>query len=242
MRRAPPLVLAAAALCALVPGATTPRQAAATESDARLVELRPDAGERWRLLTCPKTAQTLLFPQGQKILSVEVSDPGAYRAGISGAGDSLVLVPSGTISAATMTVETSHDRYAFDLVPADEGSAPQVVRVMAQAELPPTGMNPAAAMRTVDAVPPDTGQYRLKGDAIIRPVLMSDDGRKTYIRWADEQPLPAVFGLGPSGEEEMVEGHMRGGTFTIDRLYARLVFRIDKMKLQADRRREGDSR
>ena len=69
--------------------------------------------------------------------------------------------------------------------------------------------------------------YRQAGDRSVRPASIGDDGAKTYIVWDEDQAMPAVFAIGPSGKEEMVEGYMRGGIFTIDRVYRELVFRID---------------
>lgn len=80
-----------------------------------------------------------------------------------------------------------------------------------------------------------TGRYRLSGDEVVKPAAISDDGRKTYISWLVDQAMPAVFAIGPTGEEEMVEGHMRDGVFTIDRVYRELVFRIDREKASAKR-------
>ncbi len=37
------------------------------------------------------------------------------------------------------------------------------------------------------------------------------------------------------GGEEIVDGYMRDGVFTIDRVYTRLVFRIDRKVAEADR-------
>lgn len=111
---------------------------------------------------------------------------------------------------------------------------------MAQ-ELPPSG-NPDRSALTLDyaaaspdqaptastaAMPTDGGTYRQSGDRSVRPRSIGDDGAKTYIIWDEDQAMPAVFAIGPSGKEEMVEGYMRGGIFTIDRVYDRLVFRID---------------
>jgi type IV secretion system protein VirB9 len=42
-----------------------------------------------------------------------------------------------------------------------------------------------------------------------------------------------VFGIGFNGEEEVVDGYMRDGVFTIDRVYGELVFRIDKKRARA---------
>ena len=65
-------------------------------------------------------------------------------------------------------------------------------------------------------------------------------GNKTYIEWGRDQAMPATFALGPTGSEQMVDGYMRGGIYTIDRVYETLIFRIDKKHAKAQRRDEGD--
>ena len=217
------------ALCAL-PGS------AFAQEDARVAMLTVSGDARLTLHTALRTPQTILFPQGEQIIDVTVSDPAIYRPGVSMSGDSLVLVPESEIGFARMTVETLGGVYEFDLVPVQAGEAPLVVQV-GGTELPVV----AGGSQPQD-VPPDTGQYRLRGDRAVQPAAISDDGTKTYLTWGEKQAMPAVFAIGPSGEEEMVEGYMRGGVYTIDRVYAELVFRIDKEKARAQRRREGGRR
>ena len=79
------------------------------------------------------------------------------------------------------------------------------------------------------------GVYRLSGARELRPQEIGDDGIHTYLHWAPEQELPAVFALNARGEEEMVDGYMRDDVFTIDRINAKLVFRIDKRVARAER-------
>ena len=67
-------------------------------------------------------------------------------------------------------------------------------------------------------------------------VTCGDDGVRVYMRWSPEQELPAVFSLNSRGQEEMVDGYMREGVFTIDRINTRLVFRIDKRVARAERK------
>ena len=55
------------------------------------------------------------------------------------------------------------------------------------------------------------------------------------IEYAPGQSLPAVFAIGPTGDEEVVDGYMRDGLFVIDRVHEELVFRIDKAKATARR-------
>lgn len=82
---------------------------------------------------------------------------------------------------------------------------------------------------------PGQARYKLSGETSLRPVRISDDGTHMYLEWSEDQALPAVFALNALGEEEMVDGYMRQGIFTIDRVHNRLVFRIDKKSARADR-------
>ncbi|MGH8337682.1 MAG: TrbG/VirB9 family P-type conjugative transfer protein, partial [Gammaproteobacteria bacterium] len=77
--------------------------------------------------------------------------------------------------------------------------------------------------------------YRLSGEKSLRPVRIGDDGTHMYLEWSEEQALPAVFALNALGEEEMVDGYMRQGIFTIDRVHPALVFRIGKKRALAKR-------
>lgn len=83
--------------------------------------------------------------------------------------------------------------------------------------------------------PTAVGRYKLTGARELRPERIEDDGVHTYIFWAEDQALPAVFAIGPVGNEEMVDGYMREGVFTIDRIHRKLVFRIDKKLARAER-------
>ena len=97
---------------------------------------------------------------------------------------------------------------------------------------PPVATQPATAPK---------GIYRLRGDRSVRPLQIGDDGTRTRILFAPGQALPAIFAIGPTGDEEVVNGYMRGDAFEIDRVYERLVFRIDKDKATARRAEEADA-
>ena len=87
------------------------------------------------------------------------------------------------------------------------------------------------------AAPPfgQVWEYRVSGPEAVRPLAISDDGERTRILYAPDQALPAVFGIGPTGDEIAVNGHMRNGVFVIDRVFERLVFRIDRARAVARR-------
>lgn len=73
-----------------------------------------------------------------------------------------------------------------------------------------------------------TWTYTVRGETSIGPLAISDDGLRTQIFYAPDQPLPAVFAIGPTGEEMSVNGYMRNDAYVIDRVFERLIFRIDK--------------
>jgi type IV secretion system protein VirB9 len=84
--------------------------------------------------------------------------------------------------------------------------------------------------------------YRVTGSKLLRPSRMSDDGVHTYIEWPEDHPLPAVFAINEAGTEEMVNGYMREGLFTVDMVAQRLVFRLDKAKAEAIRNASPEPR
>lgn len=107
------------------------------------------------------------------------------------------------------------------MIPSAEGAPPAV---------PTSPFTPPSPVGAAHA-----GEYRLSGDKSLWPSTVTDDGAKTYIRWADDQPIPAVFASERKGEEETINGYMRNGSFTIDRVYDHLIFRIDKVEASAVR-------
>ncbi|MCE7798377.1 TrbG/VirB9 family P-type conjugative transfer protein [Sphingobium sufflavum] len=98
-----------------------------------------------------------------------------------------------------------------------------------------TGTALAQPLPEAGIAPAVEGRYKLSGNRELMPSAIGDDGFKTYMQWSPEQPLPAVFSIDALGREEMVNGYMRGDVFTIDRVYDRLKFRIDKAQLTARR-------
>lgn len=102
--------------------------------------------------------------------------------------------------------------------------------------MPSVASNDAAKASTAPvASPVEMITYRLSGERALHPTRIGDDGERTYLEWSDEQALPAVFAINAFGEEEMADGYMRDGIYTIDRVYERLVFRIGRNTAKAFR-------
>ena len=220
----------------LLLGAATPLQAQVSPvpgpEDPRLQTLVHREGERVRLVAFPDGTLTLILAPGDQIERVTISDSSAYRIAITGQNDSLSIAPLWPGARATLAVETRMGgRNEYDLETGSGLAAAYVVRVLGSAD----DFGDDLRQDLLPDLATMPGTYRLKGDRSLRPQRIADDGAKTYIEWAPEQSLPAVLGIGPSGEEEVVAGFMRDGLFTIDRVYSELVFRIDREKTTATR-------
>ncbi|MCT2401856.1 TrbG/VirB9 family P-type conjugative transfer protein [Novosphingobium mangrovi (ex Huang et al. 2023)] len=203
-------------------------------NDPRIAVLPAGGTGLLSLRTAPDVTQTLLFRQGETIASVILSDPTAFIITVAGSGDSLALRATRPSAYGVMTVRTNMHTYEFDMLSGAAGPVPAVVRLLEQPQYRPARHRPA--------VTADSGErftYRLSGKKALRPTAIRDDGNKTYIEWGRDQAMPATFALGPTGKEQMVDGYMRGGIYTIDRVYETLIFRIDKERAKA-RRRDQD--
>jgi type IV secretion system protein VirB9 len=161
-------------------------------------------------------AQTMPSPSlDDPRLQTLVYDPArpARLVAFAGANLTLMLMPGDQIEKVTTS-----DRNAFDVRITESNDSLNIMP-----------LRPDAAATLV------VTNYKLSGDRSLLPAAMSDDGRRTYIQWGEYQSLPAVFGIGPTGQEEVVDGYVRDGKFTIDRVYGQIVFRIDKRQAIARR-------
>lgn len=195
--------------------------------DPRLQTVIYRDAEPVRLVAFPGANLTLMFLPGEQVERVVLSDQAAFRVAVVGANDSLNIRALRPDADASMSVETATRRYAFSLETGEGLAAAYVVRFVDE-----TSGAPAAQLSPPQQM---TGAYRVSGSDSVRPARIGDDGTRTYIEWGAYQALPAVFGVGPSDAEEVVDGYMRGGVFTIDRVYSELVFRMDNERARARR-------
>jgi type IV secretion system protein VirB9 len=195
--------------------------------DPRLQTLVYRPGMSVRIVAFPESSLQLIFHRGEAIERVVVSDAGAFKAAVVGGGDTIELVPFRAGATAELRVQTDQNEYRFDLETGSGLAAAYVVRLVSGEEEVQAVSQPEPGAAT--------WTYRLGGDRSVRPNRITDDGKRTFLEWSENRALPAVFGVGPGGGEELVAGYMRGGTFVIDRVYPELVFRFDKEMATATR-------
>ena len=187
-------------------------------------------GEAVVLTALPNSPLTVLLEPGDQITRIVASDDRAWGIKVSSEYDSFTLLPDREAPPAMLEVETVKRDYLFQLRTNDGIGAAHLVRLTFASGNGSTVQVPSL---------PEPGDmrwsYRLRGDNAVRPSDIFDDGNKTWIAFGEDQPLPAVFAVGPSGDEQVVNGYMRGDYFVIDRVHAELIFRIDKEKASARR-------
>jgi len=217
-----------------VPGPETPRIQSA--------EWRP--GEPLVLPALPQTALTVMLEPGETIRQAALGGSLAWEVAVSAEADSFQVTPLPGAVPASLAVQTDRRSYSFLLETGGGLQAAYLVRLRFD------GGPAFVAAQRIPVSQEVTGldwTYRLRGARSVRPASIRDNGEKTVIEYAPGQALPAVFAIGPTGTEEVVDGYMREGLFVIDRVHEELGFRIDSEKATARRnprpaRQEGAGR
>jgi type IV secretion system protein VirB9 len=225
MRRALPLLAAAALLAAPAGAQVKPRPG---PGDPRIQTIDYNADQVVELQAAPGYQMTVELAPDEQIESVAVGDSSAWQVTANHRGDHLFVKAALGGIATNMTVVTNVRVYAFELTPL--AGSPSEMAYTVRFHYPAAAQaseEPAAAMVVT--------RYRVSGDKTLRPSAISDDGRHTYIEWPRERALPAVYALRDGGQEALVNGMMRDDVFVIDGISSRLVFRIDKRVARADR-------
>lgn len=216
-----------AVLIAPVAGAQT--RPISGPGDPRIQTIAYDANQVVQLQIAGGYQLTIEFG-GERIENIALGDSAAWQVTPNRRGDHL-FIRSLTAGATTnMTVVTDARTYAFELSPL-YGPLPDMAFTL-------RFTYPEAATLTKAATAAETvGRYRLRGTHAIRPIAIDDDGAKTYIAFAPDRPLPAIFAIDALGRETLVDGAMRDGHYVLDSVRQKLIFRLDKATASATRAR-----
>lgn len=195
----------------------------------RLQSARFAQREQVLLTLLPETPLTVILQGDETITGVEIDEEQPFRVRVSSDRDSFIVLATQRGVVGHLAVTTDRRFYRFAL--RDDAGPTGALLVRFDGDM-------SLDRREIPtAVPLGLQQwsYRLKGDQEVLPASVLDDGTRTHVAFFERQALPAIFAIGPTGEEEVVNGYMREGIYVIDRVYDELVFRIDKEKATATR-------
>lgn len=215
-------------MLAVVPATAQVRPTPGT-GDPRVQSVLYDPQQTVQLSVAEGYQLTVELGAGERIENIAVGDSASWQVTPNRRGDHLFVKSVGRGAPTNMTVITDARSYSFELMPAfNSFESAFTVRF----EYPPT-----SAPGQGPALPADVeGRYRLTGSKAVRPTAISDDGVHTYLIFAANQTLPAIYARDDDGSERPVEGAMRDGRYVIDAVASELVFRRDKRRATAIRK------
>ena len=204
---------------------TSPAQA--LQNDSRLETVAYQDGITVPVNSAIGHGVMIVFAPNERVIAFDAVDPEAFGIDESVNTGSMVIRTNRTPENPMIAVRTQLRSYSFSVQAGMPEDADMVVQFTYGAETADAGRKPTQEV--------NRPQYRVTGESALRPTQISDDGTRTFLIWGEDQALPAVFSVNPFGDEEIVDGYMRAGVYTIDRVYPRLVFRIDRKAAKAER-------
>jgi type IV secretion system protein VirB9 len=230
MKRFPTLLAAVAALAA---SAAVNAHAA----DSRIRDIRYDDRAVTSLRGCSGFQLTIEFEANEQIENIALGDAARWQVTPNKRSNLIFLKPSSRAGLTNMTVVTDRRRYNFELSPAPaadcaRGEVVYDLRFTYPAEKTevaeaPPAPPPAAAEPQSDEPPPGqrNDDYSYTGVAANVPQRAFDDGRATYMRWAEGVEAPAIYAMGADKTEAVVNYSVRGDYVVVDQVAPAFVLR-----------------
>ena len=188
------------------------------------------------------------FGKSETTIDFAMGDREAWS--VKTVGNVMFLKPKAVMAETNLRVITNRRKYWFDLVMTEDA---QIVpyhidfkypaEVLAEPSSSPEEVarrkksaiewHLSAAIRAVIARTgpakvngrPLNGNYDFIGPDELLPLSTYDDGEKTYIEFAPNNPMPVVFAVDEDGSESRVNFHVEKDIFVVHRTAKRLVFR-----------------
>jgi type IV secretion system protein VirB9 len=152
----------------------------------------------------------------------------------------LFLKPKAASVATNLTVLTTRRRYQIDYTSdthRPSAGDPQVIFALKFIYPPQPGQTAAElAAQRIDAALSDASLKRYQnldywycGNAVLKPVSVSDDGVHTRMRFAPNTDLPAIFVRNADGTESLLNFSMDRGDLFVHRVAPRFIVRRGKL-------------
>lgn len=194
--------------------------------DRRIQLLTYDPDQIVTLSVSPGFASVVELGEDERVENVVVGNSAGWQVTANRRGDRIIVKPLGSAGPSNLIVLTGSRRYVFVLDPFGETSFIMRFRY-------PQAVQAAAVAATAASAAP-LG-YRFRGNKGLFPLAMSDDGRRTTIRWGEQNVLPAIFAMDDGRNEQLVNGRMVGNDYVIEGAAARYKFRYGKAEATAIR-------
>ena len=182
-----------------------------------------------QLLASPGMMTQIVFAENEKILTIQNGDLDAWMVRVDKMSPYMLFIKPTLVGSNTnMTVVTNHHSYYFHLMSeaaVDQVDSKQPYAIRFQYRQTKSLTN--RSKHTVHHM-----RYSYSGDRSIKPVSVYDDGQFIYMRFNQQQPLPAVFAVStPLGREAMVNVRYANHQLIVERLEPQLTLRLGKSQV-----------
>ncbi|TNE64394.1 MAG: P-type conjugative transfer protein VirB9 [Alphaproteobacteria bacterium] len=182
------------------------------------------------------------FAEDEHIENVALGDSMSWQVTPNKAGNLMFIKPVTVPAVTNMTVVTDRRRYHFEMVGmSGEPTAPEDLTFNIRFHYPADEAAKAAVeaerkaaeadskAETGTSEPLDTAtlnfDFRFKGDKSNLPDRLFDDGKATYLYWAKNRAMPALFTVGDDGKETVINFTVRGDYMVLDQCVPELLLR-----------------
>lgn len=198
----------------------------ATAADRRIRTVEYSDSKVVRLSGCLNFQTMVRFGKGEQIENVGLGDAAQWQVAPNRRADLLFVKPLSGGAFSNMTVVTDRHTYNFELKSAPAGVCKRGGMVY---ELHFFYNDPAPPQAAAPAPPPDpesllplpekrNAAYTYSGDKDLVPLRAFDDGKSTYLKWADGVPVPAIYAVAADHTETIVNYASRGDYIVIEQV------------------------
>jgi type IV secretion system protein VirB9 len=178
---------------------------------------------------------TIEFEPDEKVETVGIGDSSGWQVTPNGNATLLFLKPMAVVPVTNMALVTNKRRYNLELssrngAKVNREAITYVLRFRLPAP-PPVSVNANSGEIRISPIPQEmwNRNYRFEGSKDLVPEEVFDDGRYTFIRFAENLETPAIFAVSGAEDENLVNSNLRGKYVMIDRVAGQIVLRHGKL-------------
>jgi type IV secretion system protein VirB9 len=210
-------------------------QVVAKPADPRIRVIDYDPDQIYSVTGHTGYQMTIEFEPDEKIETVGIGDSSGWQVTPNGNATLLFLKPMAVVPLTNMALITNKRRYNLELssrsgTKVNRDEITYVLRFRLPAP-PPVLISALPDENLVTQIPQEmwNRNYRFEGSKELVPEEIFDDGRYTFIRFAENLETPAIFAVSGAEDENLVNSNLRGQYVMIDRVSAQIVLRHGKL-------------
>lgn len=207
----------------------------AKPADPRIRVIDYDPDQIYSVVGHTGYQMTIEFEPDEKIETVGIGDSSGWQVTPNGNATLLFLKPMGVVADTNMALVTNKRRYNLELssrsgARVNKAAITHVLRFRLPAP-PPVMISAVPDENLVTHIPEEAWNrnYRFEGSKELVPEEIFDDGRYTFIRFAENLETPAIFAVSGAEDENLVNSNLRGKYVMIDRVAGQIVLRHGKL-------------